>query len=144
MTLGAAAGAAMLYGYKPHHTRSIASLGDIASPFSVVDAAEELKKIKEELVLGHCDQLQNENKKVSPDSQLVIFKMSHCDHYEGKKVVSYNMRNISNGYAAEIFKNKNNLSTDYIQIQSGENIIEFEISLNDGQKISKKIKISRY
>ncbi len=146
LTMGVAAGAAMVYGYKPHVSRGIASINGSVSyeSGSVMVPSEEIKKIKEELSINDCNQLTEEKKTVSNDSQLIIFKINQCERIQGKKVVGYAMKNISNGYEAQIFKNRKNISTDYIQIQNGENTLELEISLNDGQKISKKIKIERY
>lgn len=126
--------------------RAIASVAE-ALPFSMNESVVKNLKIKEEFSVN-CDSLAEEVKTAAESSQVVMLKFKKCDTYLNKKAVSYTIKNITNGYDGQIFKQKlarmpANLSSDYIQLQTGENIIELQISLNDGQKINKKIKINR-
>lgn len=139
--------------HKKTPTRTIASLYS-EFPFSINEPMGlKSAKIKEELSLN-CGQSFDQAMTLSESSQVVMLKFKKCDSYMNKKAVAYSVKNTTNGYQGQIFKDKFNsgikknlsassFSTDYIQLESGENIIELQISLNDGQKINKKIKINR-
>ena len=123
--------------------RAIASVAQ-SLPFAVNESVVKNLKIKEEFTAS-CDTLSDEIKTAAESSQVVMLKFKKCDTYLNKKAVSYAIKNISNGYDGQIFQEKSShLSTDYIQLQNGENVIELQISLIDGQIINKKIKINRF
>lgn len=137
--------------YSEAQTRSMASVDESVSYFEQPAAQQ---KVKEELSVS-CDEVEEVVKTVAATSQVVRIKFTEC-HQFAKKAPLYTVKNLTNGYDAQVFKNQVSvvkgrmpassslqLSTDYIQLQNGENIIELEISLNDGQKINKKITISR-
>lgn len=121
-------------------SRTMASLSS-EFPFSLSEPVIKPAKIKEELALS-CEGDETQN--LADSSQVVMLKFKKCDSFLNKKAVAFNIKNTTNGYQGHIFKEKSaRLSSDYIQLDNGENIIEFEIRLNDGQKINKKIKINR-
>lgn len=126
--------------------RGIAALSS-EFPFTINEPVVKAAKIKEELLVS-CDLAGDEARTLADSSQVVMLKFKKCDSYSNKKAVSYAIKNATNGYQGHVFSGKvasqsAQLSTDYIQLDNGENIIEFEIRLNDGQKINKKIKINR-
>lgn len=131
--------------YQQSPVRVIASIS-AELPFAIKNEDLKLPKIKEELSLN-CRSTQDESHALAQTSQVVILKFSECQNFSKNKAVSYNIKNSTNGYQGHIFTQKtkasSTLSTDYIQLEAGENIIEFEIRLNDGQKLNKKIKINR-
>ena len=127
-------------------SRSLASVS-LDLPFANKDFYPEKIKIKDEISFD-CKSFDDENKTVGLNSQVVMLKFKKCDTDQNKKIVGYRIINHSNGYEGQIFKEKlsnlsSNLTTDYIQLDAGNNLIELEISLIDGQKINKKIKINR-
>lgn len=141
--------------YSEARTRSIASVAQ-AIPYFEQGPQQPAapQKVKEEFSVN-CDVKDSVVKSVSPSSQVVRIKFVDCQHFS-KKAPLFSIKNLTNGYDGQIFasqvaKSKSRmpastsmqLSTDYIQLQSGENIIELEISLNDGQKLNKKITINR-
>ncbi|MBC7458409.1 MAG: hypothetical protein H7235_09035 [Bdellovibrionaceae bacterium] len=139
------------YKYSEARTRTMASVAE-AQPAAP-------KKVKEEISVN-CDVKESIIKYVSQSSQVVRIKFTDCHHFS-KKAPLYAIKNLTNGYDGQVFENQESevksrrpasagrtspstqLSTDYIQLQSGENLIELEISLNDGQKLNKKITINR-
>ncbi len=140
-------------------TRSISSVADVIPYFDPSRKTATTEKVKEEFSI-RCDQQGNLMMPVSATSQVVRIKFTDCDRLS-KKAPLYSIKNLTNGYDGQVFKSSEapsfqrgpasvrparstvQLSTDYIQLQSGENILELEISLNDGQKINKKITIIR-
>ncbi len=140
--------------YSEAKTRSIASVATLPYFEQQPAQAEVQQKVKEELTVA-CDANEPIVKTVLTSSQVVRIKFTDC-HQFNKKAPLFAVKNLTNGYDGHIFKNQTmsskgrmpasaslQLSTDYIQLQSGENIIELEISLNDGQKLIKKITINR-
>lgn len=93
-----------------------------------------------------CQDLFANNAKLTSatvSSGHVILKFSRCNSTitEMKKI---ELVNKTNGYNAQLFKlNKAELNSDFIQLDEGENQLEFEISLNDGQKKLQILKIQR-
>lgn len=139
-------------------TRSISSVAEAIPYFDPSRKSAALEKVKEEFSV-RCDEQENLMMPVSATSQVVRIKFTDCDQL-GKKAPLYSVKNLTNGYDGQVFKSFETssaqrrpasgssrstvqLSTDYIQLQSGENVIELQISLNDGQKINKKITIIR-
>lgn len=140
-------------------TRSISSVAEVIPYFDLSRKSATLEKVKEEFSV-RCDQQENLMMPVSATSQVVRIKFTDCDQLI-KKAPLYSIKNLTNGYDGQVFKSSETpsvqrgpasarpsrssvqLSTDYIQLQSGENVIELQISLNDGQKINKKITITR-
>lgn len=134
-------------------TRSIASVVEVI-PYFEPPVATTQQKVKDEVSVS-CLDVQEIIKPISETSQVVRIKFNNCEGYLTKKKALFKVKNLSNGYDGQVFKPapkvksrspasaSTPLSTDYIQLQGGENIIELEISLNDGQKIHKKIKIIR-
>ncbi len=140
--------------YSEARTRGLASEVDSISFFEPQQAASVPQKVKEEFSAS-CNSTDEIVKSVSESSQVVRIMLTDCQQYS-KKSPLYSIKNLTNGYDGQIFNAQNTnskarmpantstqLSTDYIQLQNGENIIELEISLNDGQKINKKIIINR-
>jgi hypothetical protein len=83
-----------------------------------------------------------ENQTAKVYSQLVYIKFQNC--LTRHKIEDYKLVNETNLYMAQFFKPSASLvSTDFIQLARGENILKFEISPNDEQKITKTIKIER-
>lgn len=78
----------------------------------------------------------------SIDSEQVVLKLTHCG--DSKYAKNVKLSNLSNEYAAQIFKSKNNdFYSDFIQLKKGENILRLEFSLNDKQNKTQIIKIHR-
>ncbi len=131
--------------YQQSPVRAIASIS-AELPFAIKSESIKAVSIKEELSLN-CDSTIDESHSLAEASQVVILKFEQCRRFAKNKTVAYNIKNMTNGYQGQIFTESsrvaNGLSTDYIQLEAGENIIEFEIRLNDGQKLNKKIKINR-
>jgi hypothetical protein len=134
-------------------TRTIATVAE-AIPYFEQEQPAEQQKVKEEFSVS-CGAEEEVVKSVAFSSQVLRIKFTDCPVY-AKKSAFYVVKNLTNGYDAQVFKiqsqdsksrmpanQSTQLSTDYIQLQSGENIIEFEISLNDGHKVIKKIRINR-
>lgn len=137
-----ALGIALASYQKNSPTRALASIAKEFPIFTKVSPAKILK-IKEQLQVA-CDSVRDEVQMVSNDSQMVMLKFKKCSSFMKKKAISYKVKNSTNGYQGQIFSEKlARLTTDYIQLDHGPNIIELEISLNDGQKINKKIIINR-
>lgn len=93
-----------------------------------------------------CQELFADNSKISSasvSSDHVILKLSHCAK-QFDQVKSVELINKTNGYNAQLFKlSKTNFYSDFIQLDKGVNQLEFEISLNDGQKKLQIFKIQR-
>lgn len=79
----------------------------------------------------------------SVSSDHVILKLSRCNSALSQ-VKKIELINKTNGYNAQLFKlSKAELNSDFIQLEKGLNQLEFEISLNDGQKKLQIFKIQR-
>ncbi|AZZ35714.1 hypothetical protein CIK05_02500 [Bdellovibrio sp. qaytius] len=93
-----------------------------------------------------CQELFSENSKISSasvSSDHVILKLSHCSK-QFNQVKNIDLINKTNGYNAQLFKlSKTQFNSDFIQLDKGVNQLEFEISLNDGQKKLQIFKIQR-
>lgn len=111
-------------------------------------ALEEVKKptpFETTLKLDCQDLLVDSAKLVSASvsSDHVILKLSRCNSAlsQFKKI---ELINTTNGYNAQLFKlNKAEFNSDFIQLDKGLNQLQFEISLNDGQKKLQIFKIQR-
>ena len=111
-------------------------------------ALEEVKKptpFETTLKLDCHDLLVDNTKLVSASvsSDHVILKLSRCNTAlsQFKKI---ELINTTNGYNAQLFKlNKAEFNSDFIQLDKGLNQLQFEISLNDGQKKLQIFKIQR-
>ena len=87
--------------------------------------------------------VENKGSSASVSSDHVILKLSECAKL-WNNVKNVQLINKSNGYNAQLFKlSAAELNSDFIQLDKGENQLEFEISLNDGQKRSQFFKINR-
>lgn len=93
-----------------------------------------------------CQELFSEHAiktSASVSSDHVILKVSNCSHALSQ-LKNIDLVNKTNGYNAQLFKlNKAELNSDFIQLDKGENQLQFEISLNDGQKKQQIFKIQR-
>ncbi len=141
--------------YSEAKTRSMSSVAEAIPYFEQPPQQPAApQKVKEEFSIS-CDTNDAVVKSISVSSQVVRIKFTDCRQLL-KKAPLYAVKNLTNGYDGQVFKSQESkskgrmpasttwqLSTDYIQLQSGENIIELQISLNDGQKINKKITINR-
>lgn len=134
-------------------TRSISSVTEVL-PYFDSHTLPETQKVKQEISLS-CNLNEEDVGANLVSSQVIRIKFSDCNHF-AKKQALYKIKNLTNGYDGQVFKSLGSntkgrgpastsmqLSTDYIQLENGMNIIELEISLNDGQKLNKKIKINR-
>lgn len=123
-------------------------LDSFASEAPVFFANEEIKKSTtfETTLALDCQELFAENSKISSasvSSDHVILKLSRCAK-QFNQVKSIELINKTNGYNAQLFKlNKTNFNSDFIQLDKGVNQLQFEISLNDGQKKLQIFKIQR-
>jgi hypothetical protein len=89
--------------------------------------------IKNELI--DIDVLCGDTKKVNKVSteRMVMLNLNLCEEIKSSAAVS--MTNITNGFKAQIFKmSAKNFRTDFIQLNSGNNILVIESVLKDGQK----------
>lgn len=93
-----------------------------------------------------CQDILSSNAKLSSatvSSDHVLLKISRC-YSTLSQVKKIDLVNKTNGYNAQLFKlNKAELNSDFIQLDKGVNQLEFEISLNDGQKKQQIFKIQR-
>lgn len=93
-----------------------------------------------------CQELFAENAKISSasvSSDHVILKVSRCSK-QFNQVKNIELINKTNGYNAQLFRlSKTHFNSDFIQLDRGTNQLEFEISLNDGQKKLQIFKIQR-
>lgn len=112
-------------------------------------ALEEIKKptipFETTLKMDCQDLLVDDTKLVSASvsSDHVILKLSRCNSALSQ-VKKIELINKTNGYNAQLFKlNKAEFNSDFIQLDKGLNQLEFEISLNDGQKKLQIFKIQR-
>ena len=86
-----------------------------------------------------CDK---QNQSTQLYSAQVFIKFENCQIKQ--KISDYKLINQTNQYMAQIFRPSAGLiTTDFIQLARGENILKFEISLNDKQKKTQIIKIQR-
>ena len=115
---------------------------------SVFFAAKEIKKSIpfETTITLDCQELfaeKSQTSLASVSSDHVVLKLSHCTK-PFNQVKNIELINKTNGYNAQIFKlNQTQFNSDFIQLDKGINQLEFEISLNDGQKKLQIFKIQR-
>lgn len=132
---------------KNEQIRSIASLYQESN-----DENKDLleNKVKQVIVLN-CEKMKNGDliqgqpvqvllfKKVSKQTQMLMIKFDKCSE---QKFRGFKVKNKKNGYEAEIFKsNKKIVSTDFMQLDSGDNTFLIQYSLKPEQKFIQELKI---
>ena len=110
-------------------------------------ADEPTKKIVFETTLKmSCEEIFEDKfglKQLNVNSNHITLKITNCFE-QAKQANHLKLLNQTNGYSAQLFKiNKTDAKTDFIQLENGDNILHFEISLNDGQKKTQTLKIHR-
>ena len=110
-------------------------------------ADEPAKKIAFETTLKmSCEEIFEDKfglKQLNVNSNHITLKMTNCFN-QSNQASHLKLLNKTNGYSAQLFKiNKTDANTDFIQLENGDNILHFEISLNDGQKKTQTLKIHR-
>jgi hypothetical protein len=103
------------------------------------------KKIVKEVLRINCESLKNkvssQLRNIASTSEVVMIQFENCSQ---KEFQNLKIKNANNGYQAEVFRNnKKIVSTDFIQLNAGNNILEFEYRLNPEQKINHQLKIQR-
>lgn len=130
--------------------RSLASINKAESsliqPLNIF-ADEPAKKIVFETTLKmSCEEIFEDKfglKQLNVNSNHITLKMTNCFN-QSNQASHLKLLNQTNGYSAQLFKiNKTDANTDFIQLENGDNILQFEISLNDGQKKMQTLKIHR-
>lgn len=121
------------------------SIAQVEPAFFSVDEIRKPTPFETTLALD-CQELFAENSKISSasvSSDHVILKLSHCAK-QFNQVKNIELINKTNGYNAQLFKlSKTDFNSDFIQLDKGSNELQFEISLNDGQKKLQIFKIQR-
>lgn len=99
----------------------------------------DLSVLQKEFLCKTATPMQNKvSDRVSKNLVAISFKL--C--YESKLTDRVVLQNQSNGFKAHIFKiNKNFFKTDFIQLNSGLNILKLEVFLKDGQKLEESLEI---
>ncbi len=110
-------------------------------------ADEPAKKIAFETTFKlSCEEIFEDKfglKKLNVNSNHITLKMTNCFD-QSNQAKNLKLLNRTNGYSAQLFKiNKTDAKTDFIQLENGDNILHFEISLNDGQKKTQTLRIHR-
>ena len=110
-------------------------------------ADEPAKKIAFETTLKmSCEEIFEDKfglKQLNVNSNHITLQMTNCFE-QAHQVNNLKLLNQTNGYSAQLFKiNKTDAKTDFIQLENGDNILHFEISLNDGQKKTQTLRIHR-
>ncbi len=105
------------------------------------------KKIAFETTLKmSCEEIFEDKfglKQLNVNSNHITFKMTSCFD-QVNQANNLKLHNQTNGYSAQLFKiNRTDAKTDFIQLENGDNILHFEISLNDGQKKTQTLRIHR-
>lgn len=111
---------------------------DLSRTPASVDQNEQLILEKEFL----CKTDKGVHKKVSDRTakNLVAINFKLC--HELKLIDHLEIGNKSNGFKAHIFNMKKNFyKTDFIQLNSGLNLLKLEVFLKDGQKIEETLEI---
>ena len=93
-----------------------------------------------------CAELLSEHaKSASVSSNHVILKLMKCStSIHGFRITHVDLVNKTNGYIAQVFRlNHDEFTSDFIQLEKGQNNLEFKFSLNDGQKKTQILKIDR-
>lgn len=130
--------------------RNIASINKAESsliqPLNLF-ADESAKKTAFETTLKmSCEEIFEDKfglKQLNVNSNHITLKMINCFN-QSNLASNLKLLNKTNGYSAQLFKiNKTDANTDFIQLENGDNILHFEISLNDGQKKTQTLKIHR-
>jgi hypothetical protein len=100
----------------------------------------DLKKTKRNIAsvnLNHVDLSENYfcNRKLSDKfaaKQMARVSFKLCGQYASAKTIT--VKNNNNGFKAQVIKiDKENFNTDYLQLTEGDNNVEFEFILKDGQ-----------
>lgn len=123
--------------------RSVASI--YQQTISVNDEVTSSKKIVKEIVRINCESLKkstgSQSRNLASTSEVVMLQFENCSQQEFQNL---KIKNANNGYQAEVFKNnKKIVSTDFIQLNAGNNVLELEYRLNPEQKINHQLKIQR-
>ncbi|MBC7466262.1 MAG: hypothetical protein H7256_09735 [Bdellovibrio sp.] len=80
--------------------------------------------------------------KLSSDKSLLMLEISSCRELYGSKKNQLWVKNISNGFKAQIFRtSSDSFRTDFLQLNPGLNNIEIQGILKDGQKIVQTLEI---
>ncbi|MFN3454741.1 MAG: hypothetical protein ACK41T_07230 [Pseudobdellovibrio sp.] len=139
------------YIYKPSQIETRINMID-RSPASIAQSDQQLDffngdKIKtpvsfqSSLQLKCSDMVKGHLSQQSISAQHLTFKLVECDLKEVSKIA---MVNKTNGYSVQLFKiSRSHMSSDFIQLERGENQFEIEISLISGQKKLQSFKITR-
>lgn len=94
--------------------------------------------VESKTLIFDCD-VKNQDNKIN--STVVSIHFKNCG---SKQKSDLQLVNTTNQYIAQIFYPSDQIiATDFIQLAKGENILKFEISLNDKQKKTQIIKIDR-
>lgn len=99
----------------------------------------DLSVLQKEFLCKTATTMQNKvSDRVSKNLVAISFKLCH----EPKLTDRIVLENQSNGFKAHIFKiNKFFFKTDFIQLNSGLNILKLEVFLKDGQKLEESLEI---
>lgn len=91
------------------------------------------------LIINCVDQFDTQ---IQVTTSQVLLNFKDCE--DQIKIDDIKLVNQTNSYMAQIFRSsQNTIATDFIQLAKGENILNFEISLNGKQKKTQIIKIER-
>ena len=143
--------------------RSVASINPVKT-INMEDVDKEFREVVQfetELKLNCKDLLKSNFPSASVSSNHVMLKLGKCTardlaqafreslksgqdraRFYGLKDVD--LMNVTNGYKAQLFKQGDeSMNSDFIQLDKGENVLEFSIRLNDGQTRTQTFKINR-
>lgn len=144
-------------------SRGVASVNPVKS-INLENVDTELREIVQfetELRLSCKDLLKSSFPSASVSSNHVMLKLGKCTlrdlsqaFRESLKTGKDRMRfyglkdvdlvNVTNGYKAQLFRQGDeSMNTDFIQLDKGENVLEFNFRSNDGQTITQLFKINR-
>lgn len=102
-------------------------------------AVEKTVKNKNSKVKIFCD---SNPLKLNSDKSLLMLEITSCRELYGSKKNQLWVRNISNGFKAQIFRtSRDSFRTDFLQLNPGANKIEIQGILKDGQKIVQTLEI---
>jgi len=143
--------------------RGVASINPMKT-VNIGDAEKDLREIVQfetELKLNCKDLLKTNYSSASVSSNHVMLKLGKCTRHDlaqafrdsiksgQDRVRVYELKdvdlmNVTNGYKAQLFKQGDeSINSDFIQLDKGENVLEFNIRLNDGQTKTQIFKINR-
>jgi len=131
-------------------SRQPASIPSVNKDLLVSEAViKQVVAFETDLKVTCFDLLSDRMKSASVSSNHVVFKLGKCGSSDSIKnhktsVLSIDLTNKTNGYKAHMFNlNNSDFNSDFIQLENGENLMEFNFSLNDGQKKTQIFKIDR-